>query len=85
MMTITSTAPGVVIAEIVDRVLPLLEEYPRSHVILAAFTLAVLCQTTELTTDQLREVILAGSKAVADKLEEIDLVSFTDLPPEKVN
>lgn len=84
-MTTTSTAPGPVIGEMIDKILEVVEGYPRSHVILAAFTLAVLVQTTELTPEQLKEVILVGSKAVADKLEEIDLVSFTDLPKEKVN
>lgn len=85
MMTVTSTAPGPVIGEIIDKLIPMLEEYPRSHVILAAYTLAILVQTTELTPEQLKETILAGSKAVADKLEEFDLVNFTNLPPEQVN
>lgn len=86
-ITVTNTVPGSAIAEIIERLEPLVEEYPRTHVIIACLTLAVLGQNTDISPDELQSIVRGASQYICTELEmlEFKMEATGDIPKNLVN
>lgn len=78
--------PGREIATLIDELSPVIERYPRAHVIMAALTLAILAQSTSLSPTELHEIVMGTSQYIVSNLEMLDYVIPTaDIPKHLLN
>lgn len=78
--------PGSEIAALINDLAPVIERYPRAHVIMAGLTLAVLCQSTNLAPSELHEIVMGASQYILSSLELIDTpVPTADIPKHLLN
>ncbi len=85
-ITVRSIIPGDAVSEILEELEPIIENHPRSHVVIAALTLAVLCQNSSMTPDELQSIVLGTSQYICSQLEMLDFIVPTEeIPKNLVN
>jgi hypothetical protein len=73
------------IAEILDKIEPVLKDYPRGHIIIAGLTLAIINQDPLISQPDLHDIVLGVSQFICSALDLINLVPTEELPKEMLN
>lgn len=86
-VTVTNSIPGAAVAEIIEAMEPLLLDFPRTHVIIACLTLAVLGQNTDISPEELHDIVKGASQYICTALDMLDykLTPTEDIPKNQVN
>jgi hypothetical protein len=78
--------PGSEIGQLINDLAPIIEQYPRGHVIMAGLTLAVLCQTTNLTPPELHEIVMGASQYILSSIQLLNTPTPTaEIPKNLLN
>jgi hypothetical protein len=86
MALIKSKISGTAIAAILEEMEPILERHPRSHILIAGLTLAVLAQSEDISTEELQAIVLGASQYICSALDLTHSLGSTDeLPKNMVN
>ena len=67
-----TSATGAQIQDIVDAVGPVLEQWPRSHVLIACISIAILLTYPDITPEQLKRGVKGASQWICMFLEAED-------------
>ena len=78
-----TSATGAQIQDIVDAVAPILEQWPRSHVLIACISIAILLTYPDITPEKLKQGVKGASQWICTFLGAED--STGQIPKEKLN